>query len=311
MNVETKKPRIVVICGPTGIGKTSAAIKTAKIFDGEIISADSMQIYKYMDIGTAKPSPDEQAQVFHHMINILEPDESFNAAKFAVLARDRITALHRKGGLPFVVGGTGLYIKALVHGLFHTESEDPDVRRRLKKLEEEKGTGYLYTRLIQIDPETAERLHSNDTLRIIRALEIHAMTGSTISGFHQRHNFSDLPYRALKIGLHMDRQLLYERINQRVDEMVKAGVLDEVNRLLEKGWSPELKSMQSIGYRHMVDFIKGKVAWDETIRILKRDTRRYAKRQLTWFRKDPEIIWVEPGNLQKIESLVEVFLQEH
>ncbi len=306
---ETIKPKIVVICGPTGIGKTSAAIETTKVFDGEIISADSMQIYRYMDIGTAKQTLDEQAQVVHHMVNILEPDEPFNAAKFAAKAHDIILSLHRKGCIPFIVGGTGLYIKALVHGLFHTEPEDQDVRNRLKKREEELGAGYLYKRLTRIDPETAERLHSNDMLRIIRALEIYEITGRTISEFHQKHNFSDRPYSTLKIGLHMERELLYERINQRVDEMIIAGVLDEVKELLEKGYSPGLKSMQSIGYRHMVDFIQGKVTWDDTIRILKRDTRRYAKRQLTWFKADSEIVWVEPGDLKKNQRLVEEFLQ--
>ncbi len=309
MNTEAIKPKIVVICGPTGIGKTSVAIKTAKIFNGEIISADSMQIYRHMDIGTAKPTFDEQAQAVHHIINILEPDEPFNAAKFAAKARDIITALHRKRYLPFIVGGTGLYIKALAHGLFHSEPEDPNVRNRLKAMEEDMGKGYLHTRLTSIDSETAGKLHPNDTFRIIRALEIHELTGITISEFHQKHNFSDLPYISLKIGLHMDRQLLYERINQRVDEMVKEGILDEVKGLLEKGYSPELKSMQSIGYRHMVDFIKGNVAWADTIRILKRDTRRYAKRQLTWFKADPEIVWTEPEDLKKIKGLVEEFLQ--
>jgi tRNA dimethylallyltransferase len=309
MNAETMKPRIVVICGPTGIGKTSAAIKTAKVFDGEIVSADSMQIYRHMDIGTAKPTFEEQAQTIHHMVNILEPDEPFNAAKFALRAHDIIKALHIKGHLPFIVGGTGLYIKALAHGLFHSEAEDPNVRNRFKKMEEEMGTDYLYTMLTRIDSETAGRLHPNDTFRIIRALEIHEMTGKTISDFHKKHQFSDLPYISLKIGLHMERQLLYERINQRVDEMVKAGILDEVNGLLKKGYSPELKAMQSIGYRHMIDFIKGDVPWADTIRILKRDTRRYAKRQLTWFRADPEIVWVEPEDLKKIKRLVEEFLE--
>ena len=285
---DDSKPNIIVICGPTGLGKTTVSIELAVELHGEIIGADSMQIYRYMDIGTAKPTIKEQAQVPHHLIDIIDPDESFDAADFAKMAGGIITNLQVKGIVPFVVGGTGLYIKALVHGMSQAGPADAEIRKRLKEAELLHGSGFLYEKLRMSDPEAAERIHPNDTFRIIRALEVYEATGITISQYSKDHMFEKKRFNVLKICLYMEKETLYERINQRVDTMIKAGLVDEVKNLLGMGYSEKLKSMQSIGYRHTVDFIKDRITWEETVRTLKRNSRRYAKRQffrtyrMTW-----------------------------
>jgi tRNA dimethylallyltransferase len=308
MSSATEKPKIIIICGPTGIGKTAVAVDLAQHFNGQIIGADSMQVYKYMDIGTAKPTAEEQNRVAHHMIDIVEPDETFDAARYAGLARAKIFALNQQNITPFVVGGTGLYIKALLYGLFNAEEPDPDVRRRLKEEGAVHGMEYLHARLGRLDPETARRLHAHDTYRILRALEVVETTGKPISRHHQEHGFLEQPFRSLKIGLNMDRAILYEGINARIDAMISAGFVEEVRNLLVRGYARDLKSMQSIGYRHMIDYIEGRLSWEECTRTLKRDHRRYAKRQLTWFGADPEIIWQEPGQVSQIKDLINNFL---
>jgi tRNA dimethylallyltransferase len=309
MNANRRKPKLIVICGPTGIGKTSTAIEVARANNGEIIGADSMQIYRYMDIGTAKPTPEEQRRVTHHMIDAVDPDVQFDAAQFASLARQHVTQLHDKGIIPFVVGGTGLYIKSLLYGIYQSELVDPEVRSRLKKEATEHGIQWLFQRLKQCDPVTAQRLHPNDTYRIMRALETYEASGKSISEYQKSHGFSEHPYDVLKIGLNMDRKRLYERINRRVDKMIAAGFVDEVRKLLDLGYAAALKSMQSIGYRHMVDYIQGRLSWKECLRTMKRDHRRYAKRQLTWFGADTEIIWKEPKQLREIMKVVGEFLK--
>lgn len=308
MESETIRPRVIVICGPTALGKTSAAIELAGIFDGEIVGADSMQIYRHMDIGTAKPTEQEQAQVKHHMIDIIDPDERFDAKQYAAMAREAVETLCHRGKTPFVVGGTGFYIKALLNGLFETEAREENIRNDLKKEAEIHGTAFLYDRLCRQDPEASKKIHPNDAYRVIRALEVLAMTGKAMSGLHKAHGFNDHPFIVLKIGLHIPREILYDRINNRVDVMIDHGLLDEVKGLLAMGCSPDSKSMQSIGYRHMVDFIQGDCSWEETVRTLKRDTRRYAKRQMTWFRADPEIIWKNPDAMADIKVLIQRFL---
>lgn len=303
------KPKVIVICGPTGIGKTSVGIRLAEKVGGEIISADSMQIYRYMDIGTAKPTADEQDRVFHHMIDIVDPDEDFDAVRFAEMARQKVTRLHQRGVMPFVVGGTGLYIRALLQGLFQSNPVDPKIRERLMKEAAENGSSALYHRLQQVDPDAADRLHPNDTYRIVRALETIESTGRSISAHQQDHGFADEPFHALKICLQLGRQKLYDRIDRRVDLMIEAGFVDEVQKLLGMGYSADLKSMQSIGYRHTIDFLEGRGSWDEGVRILKRDTRRYAKRQLTWFGADKDIIWHRSDEFNQIGDLVAAFLK--
>jgi tRNA dimethylallyltransferase len=308
MSSETEKQKIIIICGPTGIGKTAVAVDLAQHFNGHIIGADSMQVYKYMDIGTAKPTAEEQMRVTHHMIDIVEPDEAFDAARYAGLARAKIFELNHQNITPFVVGGTGLYIKALLYGLFNAEVSDTDVRRRLKEEAAAYGIEYLHARLDRLDSETAQRLHTHDAYRILRALEVVETTGKPISRHHQEHRFLEKHFRSLKIGLNMDRSDLYEGINARVDAMISAGFVDEVKNLLARGYSKDLKSMQSIGYRHMVDYIEDRLGWEECTRTLKRDHRRYAKRQLTWFGADAEIIWKEPMQVSPMQDLITNFL---
>jgi tRNA dimethylallyltransferase len=305
----SKKPKVIVICGPTGIGKTAVGIKLAGTFGGEIISADSMQIYRHMDIGTAKPTPEELAQITHYMIDIVNPDEDYDAVQFSKQARDRITEILNRGLIPFIVGGTGLYIKSLLHGLFQSKPVDPQIRNRLNQEAEENGSGFLFERLRKIDPAAADRIHPNDSYRIIRALETIESSGKTISEYHQNHGFEDEPFNALKIGLRIDREKLYERIDQRVDLMIQTGLVEEVKKLFTMGYSAELKSMQSIGYRHVVGFLEEKLLWDECVRTLKRDTRRFAKRQFTWFGADRQNYWYEPDQLNEIVRLAEGFLE--
>ena len=309
MNSPANKPKVIVICGPTGVGKTAVGIQLAEKFDGEIISADSMQIYRYMDIGTAKPTADEQSRISHHMVDIVDPDEDFDAVRFAKIAREKVMQLYQRGVTPLVVGGTGLYIKALLQGLFQSDPVDPEIRERLKKEAAEFGSSALYDRLKQIDPDTADRLHPNDSYRITRALETIESTGRSISEHQQAHEFTDEPFNTLKIGLQMDRQKLYERIDKRVDMMIEEGLVDEVKKLLAMSYSADLKSMQSIGYRHMVEFLAERLPWDECVRTLKRDTRRFAKRQFTWFGADQQIQWYEPDQLNEIVRLVEGFFE--
>lgn len=309
MDAKIFKPKIIIICGPTALGKTSTAIGLAEIFNGEIVGADSMQVYKYMDIGTAKPTHYEQSRVTHHMIDIVVPDEHFDTKAYARLAHEKIMKLNYRGITPFIVGGTGLYIKALVHGLFEAGAPDPGIRSRLKEESQNYGSVFLHKRLSRKDPDTAKKIHPNDAYRIIRALEVHESTGNSMAELHREHSFKDNPFDFLKIGLHINRDILYDRINRRVDAMIDAGLVGEVTELLEMGYAPHLKSMKSIGYRHMVDFIQGRCEWDETLGTLKRDTRRYAKRQLTWFRADPDIIWFESRQLSEIRRLIKKFLQ--
>lgn len=302
------KNDIIVICGPTGVGKTSVTIKLAKEFGGQIINADSMQIYRYMDIGTAKPTPAEVAEVKHYLVDFVEPDEPFDAARFAEKADEKIRDFVKEGITPFIAGGTGLYIKSLIDGLFRAKPVSPDVLKGLNIEAEEKGLTALHKQLSLYDPESAKKIHPNDAFRIIRALEVFLTTGKTISEYHASHKFAERRYRALKIGLLMDREALYERINRRVDLMIGDGFLQEVETLVEKGYSPLLKSMRSLGYRHMLEYIKGEKNWEEALRTLKRDTRRYAKRQLTWFRGDDEIVWIAHDNIDEMNRQIKSFL---
>ena len=308
MKPPSTKPKIIVICGPTGIGKTAVGIELAQHFKGQIVGADSMQIHKYMDIGTAKPTAGEQAQVVHHMVDIITPDEPFDAARYADCARRIILQLCQDRILPFVVGGTGLYIKALLHGLFADDAADLQIRVKLVAEAEMHGIAYLHRRLQELDPGTAKKLHPNDTYRILRALEVVEASGKTISQHQQDHAFAEQPFEALKIGLHMERERLYTRINRRVDAMLAAGFQAEVEELLKRGYAADLKAMGSIGYRHLVDTIQGRMTLAECTRTLKRDHRRYAKRQLTWFNADPEIIWKAPQQIEEIIGLVDTFI---
>jgi tRNA dimethylallyltransferase len=307
----SSKPPVLVICGPTGIGKTAAAIAAAETFGGEVISADSMQVYRFMDIGTAKPTAEERARAPHHLIDVVDPDDDFDAARFSQAAREIALAMDRRGAVPIVAGGTGLYIKAMLRGLFRAKPPDPLTRQRFRQEAAEVGSEVLHRRLAVIDAQAAGRIHPHDTFRIIRALETATATGEPITDHHRRHGFRESPFRVLKIGLDMDRQALYDRIDRRVDAMIDAGLLDEVRGLLSRGYGGDLKSMKSLGYRHMVAFTSGRLTWEEAVRTMKRDTRRFAKRQLTWFRADKEIVWSAPEKIRAVFPKIEAFLRKN
>lgn len=304
--------RIAVICGPTGSGKTGFAVDLAMQLNAEIVGADSMQIFRYMDIGTAKPTPDEQAAAPHHLIDVAAPDDPFDAARYVKSADKAIANIIERGKVPLIVGGTGLYIKALTHGLFQTSPTDPTIRAELKKKAEILGNGYLHQHLSVIDPAAAQKININDTQRLLRAIEVFETTGTRISSAQKKHSFARPRYQCLKIGLQMERAILYERIDQRVDAMLDEGILDEVKKLLSMGYHPEIKSMQALGYRHMVGFIQNKISWQEAVRTLKRDHRRYAKRQMTWFGADREVHWLSPDQKRAgLKMIMEFFQSEN
>ncbi len=288
----TQKIPLLVITGPTAAGKTALALELAAHRDIEIISADSRQVYRLMDIGTATASARERARVPHHCIDVVDVDEPFSVSAFSEMAHAAIEDIHGRGRLPVVVGGTGLYIRALTWGLALLQWADETLRRSWHALEkEEKGS--LHARLNQIDPELAKGLHTNDITRIIRALEVHALTGRTMSSWQEEHRFAERPYCALKVAVTYERSHLYRRIEERVELMLAQGLMEEVQMLLQRGYSPELKTMHTIGYQQCVAYLRGELNLTQAIEQIKRDTRRYAKRQLTWLRHDDEINWLE------------------
>lgn len=300
------KPPVAVILGPTGVGKTEMALRLARTLGAEIISADSLQVYREMDIGTAKPTPAQRALVTHHFIDVVYPDEAFDAAEYARRGREVIACLHARGIPPLVVGGTGLYIKALLQGLFTDGVRDRAIRERLRREQATTGLPALYARLQRLDPNAAARIQARDAFRILRALEVIEATGRPISHLQEAHRFQDTPYCVLKIGLIVERERLYRQIEARVEDMLAQGLLAEVRELLRR-YDPGLKPLQSLGYRHLIAYLQGKLGWDEAIAQLKRDTRRYAKRQLTWFRAEPEILWLAPDDYAPAEEQLRRF----
>lgn len=299
-------PKVAVLVGPTAVGKTAVALDLAEALGAEIVNADSMQVYRELDIGTAKPTRAERARVPHHLVDAADPDEPYDAARYAREGRAVIDALHRRGVPPLVAGGTGLYLKALLAGLFHQEEAVRAVRPRLARELADRGLPTLYERLAYLDPATARRLAPGDTYRILRALEVVEATGRPLSELHAAHGFQDRPYDTLKIGLDLPREELYRRIEARVDHMVAQGWLEEVRRLLRR-YPPEIKPLQALGYRHLVAVVQGRLTPAEAIEQTKTETRRYAKRQLTWFRADPEVRWFAPGQGEDISALVRDF----
>ena len=303
-----ERPRVIALMGPTAVGKTGLVLQLAKDLGGEIVNADSMQVYRFMDIGTAKPTAAERAEVAHHLLDIVDPDQDFDASRYSQLAREAINNLVKEGRVAIVVGGTGLYLKALFHGLFPAALSRQSIRERLHREGEKHGGVELYKRLKKVDPSTAGRLHPNDLFRIIRALEVWESTGKPMSVLQKEHGFRENPFITLRIGLKRPRSELYKRINRRVDEMMELGLLTEARELLERGYGPDLKSMQALGYRHMVQHLINGMKIAEAVRTMKRDTRHYAKRQMTWFRGDQEIRWFHPEETEEIAGLVKEFI---
>ncbi len=297
-----KQDRVLVIVGPTGIGKTALAIKLAERLKGEIVSADSRQIYEFMTIGTAKPTSEELAAVPHHFIDIKTPDEYYSAGQFGSEARVCIVEIQKRGMQPMVVGGSGLYIRALIDGLFEPKIADERVKTNLKKEAAENGISVLHNRLKTIDPKTAAKLHPTDSQRIMRALEVFEVTGEPFSNFVDRKP-QPAEFSPCIIGLTLERSELYKRIEERVDIMLELGLLDEVQELRKMGYGQDLNALQSVGYQEAFLYLDGKLSISEMAALIKQKTRNYAKRQMTWFRKDKRIDWVD---LRKFDSLNEM-----
>jgi tRNA dimethylallyltransferase len=301
---------LVIINSPTATGKTQLAINLALEFGGEIISADSLQVYRYLDIGTAKPTIEDRNKVKHHLIDVVNPDEEFNAAIFAELARSIITNVEKDGKPVFIVGGTGLYIRALLKGIIETPKIDENIRNYYRQMLDEKGKEYLFNLLQKKDSEAAKRLNPNDSVRVIRALEVLEQSGESIISIQQRHSFSDCPYNAFKIGLTLKREELKERIAIRTDKMIKEGLLEEVKTILNLGYGENLKPLQSLGYKQIIEFLRGTCDWDKAVQLIKRNTWLYAKRQMTWFAADKEINWYPLELSGEIKDKVMLFLKK-
>lgn len=309
ITLENKK-KLLVLVGPTAVGKTTISIDLAKKTNGEIISADSMQIYKYMDIGTAKVTLEEMENIPHYLIDIIYPDEEFTVAQYRDKAQEHIDKINNMGKIPIIAGGTGLYINSLVYELKFTNVKPNDeLRKKYNNIADLHGNEHIFDELYNIDPISAEKINLNDRKRIIRALEIFHETGKPMSYYNKNFRKKTEKYSLVMIGLTMDRSKLYSRINKRVDLMIQNGLIDEVQKLLDIGYTKELASMQGIGYKEIIPYIEGEVGLDETIQILKRNTRRYAKRQLTWFRRDSRIKWIDVNQFNSIDDITKCILE--
>jgi tRNA dimethylallyltransferase len=293
------RPKIVIILGATAVGKSAVALRLAEHVNGEIVNADSQQVYRHMDIGTGKPSKADRERVRHHLIDIVAPNEEFNAALFRRLATDSIGQIHARERNVIVCGGTGLYLRALTHGLFEGPGQDPNVRHALEQEIANDGLAVLYERLEKIDPTVGATIHRNDRQRIIRALEVYQLTGRPLSEWHKEHGFQEDSFDILKIGLLRERAELYELINHRSEQLIQDGLLDEVRRLVTLGFSLDLKPLRSVGYRQMGQVIRGIQSVEDALVEMKQETRHLAKRQLTWFRRDEEIHWYHPEKQQR------------
>lgn len=296
---------VIVITGPTASGKTGQAVYTAKKLNGEVVSADSMQIYKYMDIGTAKPDEKEREGIKHYLIDEVYPDEEFSVARFKELALKHINEITKKGKVPIVAGGTGLYVNSLIYNFEFSDTIcDWDLRNKLAKEAQEKGNEYIHNKLKAIDPVAAKKIHKNNVKRIIRAIEVYTYTNKPIS-VHQEESRRNPPeHNFILIGISMERQKLYDRINKRVDLMIEKGLVEEVEKLVEMGYDRSTIAMQGLGYKEILAYLKKEMTLDEAIEILKRDTRRYAKRQITWFKKFENVYWLKVDELASQEKIL-------
>ncbi len=298
-----------MIIGPTCSGKTKLSLKLAEKLNSEIISADSRQIYKLLDIGTAKPTENELAKVKHHFVDKLKPDESFNVSKYEEEALRIINELHQKDKVPVVVGGSGLYIKALIDGIFNEVDTDEDFRQQLLAEREKFGNEYLYEKLIAVDKVSADTMLPQNWKRVIRALEVYHLTGEPIWKFHAEHK-REVDIEFLQFGLNWERELLYDNINSRVDKMISTGLVDEVKSVLSSGFSSELNSLNTVGYKEIIAYLKKEYDLERAIELIKRNTRRYAKRQMTWFRKDDRIKWFKIDKEEDLEKIAESIIKD-
>ncbi|MDD4237110.1 MAG: tRNA (adenosine(37)-N6)-dimethylallyltransferase MiaA [Desulfotomaculaceae bacterium] len=301
---DNKMKPLIVITGPTATGKSEVGVLVAEQVGGEIISADSMLLYRHMDIGTAKPNMVERHGIPHHMIDIAEPDQEYSAALYQKEARHLITEISIRRNLPILVGGTGLYIRAVIDPYeFGDTGSEPAIRERLLLEAEQDGYDKLHRRLFEVDPEAAAKLHPRDARRVIRALEVYYMTGRPSSSYTQLNQYHQPLYRLFMFGLNMERASLYRRIEKRVDAMIAAGLVEEVHQLLESGYSRDLNAMRSLGYKEIAAYLTGEISMEQAVELLKRNTRRFAKRQLTWFRRDDRIRWLDIDDFGSQEAI--------
>ena len=296
IGASARPARIAVgfIVGPTGAGKSALAMEVAERLNCEIVNADSRQFYRGMDLGTAKPSAEDRARVPHHLIDVRKPDEALDAAEFAQLARDAIEGIAARGRNPLVVGGSGLYLRVIRGGIFPGPPASAEIRDRLAKVAAEQGVAHLHQRLRELDPEAANRIGVNDLYRIVRALEVFELTGETISAHQRRHRFADIGYDTLTVGVEVERPKLYAAIDARFDAMVAGGLVNEVRALIDAGYSPDQPPLSTIGYKQIAAYLRGEMALDDAVAQARQESRRLAKRQLTWFRREPQIVWLDP-----------------
>ena len=309
-----KRP-LVILTGPTAVGKTALAIALAKAIGGEIISADSMQVYRHMDIGSAKIMPEEMEGVPHHLIDVLEPAEEFNVVVFQKLAKQAVEEIYSRGHIPILVGGTGFYIQALVYDIDFTENnEDTALRQALEEQARREGADVLYERLRAVDPESCESIHAHNIKRVIRAIEFYEKTGKKISDHNREQRQNDSPYHFAFFVLTDSRDKIYQRIDERVDLMMAHGLMEEVRALRDRGCRRDMVSMQGLGYKELLACLEGEISLEEAVYLIKRDTRHFAKRQLTWFRREKEVIWVDKTvydhDSQKMLMCMQDFLRE-
>lgn len=301
---------LIILTGPTAVGKTALSIGLAKAVDGEIISADSMQVYRKMNIGTAKIQQSEMQGVRHHLIDILDPGEDFNVVLFKKYALEAMKDIYSRGKIPVVVGGTGFYIQALLYDInFEDNDNDMSYREELQTLAAEHGNSYIHDMLAGVDPESAEKIHENNVKRVIRALEFYKKTGMKISKHNEAESQKESPYNFEYFVLNDDRQKLYDRIDRRIDIMLEDGLLDEVKSLVDEGYSRDLVSMQGLGYKEMIDYIQERYTLDEAVYTLKRDTRHFAKRQVTWFKREKQVTWVNKNEFDSEADILSFMIE--
>ncbi len=309
-DLKSKIP-LIILTGPTAVGKTESSIKLAKQINGEIISADSMQVYKHMDIGTAKITKEEMNGVNHYLIDEIEPNEEFNVVKFKTYASTYINQIIQKGKIPIIVGGTGFYIQAILYDIdFSITKEDTSYRKELENLAKKHGNDYVHNMLSQVDSISSKEIHPNNLKRVIRALEYYKLTGEKISTHNQEQRKKESPYNFVYFVINDHRNILYEKIDIRVDQMVNSGLVSEVDKLFQKGYTKEMVSMQGLGYKEILDYLTGNTSLEEAIYILKRETRHFAKRQLTWFKREKEVTWVNKYEHNNTSELIDFMLQE-